>query len=115
MKKAFRIVVALIICAAFSLQAFAQNATNRISGTVVSNGEPVIGASVMVKNTSVGAATDIDGNFTIQAADDAVLVVSAIGYQTKEVAVNGASTLNISLEESSTLLEDAVVVGYGVQ
>ena len=115
MKKAFRIAVALIICAAFSLQAFAQNATNRISGTVVSNGEPVIGASVMVKNTSVGAATDIDGNFTIQAADDAVLVVSAIGYQTKEVAVNGASTLNISLEESSTLLEDAVVVGYGVQ
>lgn len=115
MKKAFRIAVALIICAAFSLQAFAQNATNRISGTVVSNGEPVIGASVMVKNSSVGAATDIDGNFTIQAADDAVLVVSAIGYQTKEVAVNGASTLNISLEESSTLLEDAVVVGYGVQ
>ena len=115
MKKAFRIAVALIICAAFSLQAFAQNATNRISGTVVSNGEPVIGASVMVKNTSVGAATDIDGNFTIQAASDAVLVVSAIGYQTKEVAVNGASTLNISLEESSTLLEDAVVVGYGVQ
>ena len=115
MKKAFRIAVALVICAAFSLQAFAQNATNRVSGTVVSNGEPVIGASVMVKNTSVGSATDLDGNFTIQAASDAVLVVSAIGYQTKEVAVNGASTLNISLEESSTLLEDAVVVGYGVQ
>ena len=70
----------LFIGAVASLQVAAQNQTSRISGIVVSNGEPVIGASVMVKNTSVGSATDIDGNFTIQAASDAVLVVSAIGY-----------------------------------
>ena len=61
MKKAFFIALALLLGAAFSLQTAAQNATSRISGTVVSNGEPVIGASVMVKGTSVGAATDVDG------------------------------------------------------
>lgn len=113
--KAFFIALSMFIGVTVSFEAAAQNATSRISGTVVSNGEPVIGASVVVKGSSVGAATDVDGTFTISAADNAVLVVSAIGYETKEVAVDGRKTLNISLEESSTLLDDAVVVGYGVQ
>ena len=115
MKKALSIALALLLGAALSLQAVAQNATNRISGTVVSNGEPVIGASVMVKGTSVGTATDVDGAYVITANPGQVLVVSAIGYETREVVVGSSSTVNISLEEASTLLDDAVVVGYGVQ
>ena len=107
--------VALSIVALAPFQALAQNQTSRISGTVLSDGEPVIGASVMVKGSSVGAATGVDGTYTIQAATDAVLVVSAIGYETAEVAVGGRTKVDVSLKEASTLLDDAVVVGYGVQ
>jgi len=113
--KMVALLLAVFIGAAASADAVAQNATSRISGTVVSNGEPVIGASVMVKGTSVGAATDVDGNYVIQAGENAVLVISAIGYETREVAVAGRTRVDVTLEEASTMLEDAVVVGYGVQ
>ena len=115
MKKALSIALALLLGAALSLQTVAQNATNRISGTVVSNGEPVIGASVVVKGTSVGAATDVNGAYVIAADPGQVLVISAIGYETREVVVGSSSTVNVTLEEATTLLDDAVVVGYGVQ
>ena len=96
------------------LGAAAQNG-HRVSGTVVSNGESVIGASVIVKGTSQGTVTNVDGFYTIQTKPDAVLVFSAIGYEPVEVAVAGRNTVDVTMEESSLLLDDAVVVGYGVQ
>jgi len=107
-------VLAVLIGASAGSLAVAQN-THRVSGTVVSNGESVIGASVMVKGTTMGAVTDIDGFYSIQTTPDAVLVFSAIGYETQEVNVAGRTKIDITLEESSLLLDDAVVVGYGVQ
>ena len=91
--------------------AFAQ-----VTGTVIdaANGEPVIGASVLVQGTTTGTITDFDGNFTLNAAADAVLQVSYMGYKTLEVPVNGQKHLNISLHEDSELLDEVVVVGYGV-
>ena len=88
----------------------------QVTGTVVdaSNGEPVIGASVLVQGTTTGTITDFDGNFSVNAASDAVLVVSYMGYKTLEVPVNGQKVLNISLHEDSELLDEVVVVGYGV-
>ena len=94
--------------------ALAQSRTNRISGEVLCNGESVIGASVLIKGTTTGTVTDVDGRFTLMTAPQDVLVVSAIGYETKEVSVDGHSTLNIILAEENLLLDDAVVVGYGV-
>ena len=106
--------VAVLMGASAGMDALAQN-THRVSGKVVSNGESVIGASVIIKGTNQGAVTDVDGLYSIQARPDAVLVFSAIGYEPVEVNVAGRSTVDVTMEESSLLLEDAVVVGYGVQ
>ena len=76
-------------------------------------GEPIIGASVVVKGTSQGTVSDLDGNFTIQANPNTTLVVSYIGYVTQEV--KASDKLKITLKEDSRTLEDVVVVGYGVQ
>ena len=77
------------------------------------SGEPIIGASVVVKGTSQGTVSDLDGNFTIQATPNTTLVVSYIGYVTQEV--KASDKLKITLKEDSRTLEDVVVVGYGVQ
>ncbi|MDE6228115.1 MAG: TonB-dependent receptor [Muribaculaceae bacterium] len=77
-------------------------------------GEALIGATVMEKGTSNGTSTDIDGNFTLNVAPDATLVISYIGYDTKEVAVNGQTHLKITMAENAgTQLAEAVVIGYG--
>ena len=88
--------------------------TGTIKGKIVdSNGEPVIGANVMVKGTTNGCMTDIDGNFSLKDAKG-TLVISYIGYKTEEVQVKGHETsLKIVLKEDSELLQEVVVVGYG--
>ena len=92
--------------------AFAQQVTGTVKDAA---GEPVIGAAVVVEGTTNGTTVDLDGNFVLNAVpSDAVLVVSSIGYKTAHVPVGGGS-LNIILEEDSTMLEETVVVGYGVQ
>jgi len=85
-----------------------------VSGTVTdANGTPLPGANVIVKGTTNGTQTDFDGNFIIEAATDAVLTVSYIGYITKEVPVNGQSTITIQLAENTNALDEVVVIGYG--
>ena len=76
--------------------------------------QPVIGAAVLQAGTTNGAATDLDGNYTITVPAGATLEVSAIGYETLRVVAN-STTLNITLQEESTELEETVVVGYGTQ
>jgi TonB-linked SusC/RagA family outer membrane protein len=92
-------------------------AQKQVSGTVVdAAGEAVIGASVMVKGTSTGTITDFDGNFTLQnVSEKASLVISYVGYRNQTIAVAGKSQLNVTLEEDRQLLDEVVVVGYGVQ
>ncbi|MCI5663807.1 MAG: TonB-dependent receptor [Mediterranea sp.] len=86
-----------------------------IKGTVVDNtGEPVIGANVLVKGTTTGVITDIDGNFTLEAPVGSTLVISFIGYETREVKATVAP-MNIVLGDDAQALEEVVVVGYGVQ
>ena len=79
------------------------------------NGEGVIGATVKVKDAATGTVTDFDGNFTLNVQGSGILVVSYIGYLTKEVPFTIGQTLNISIEEDATALDEVVVVGYGVQ
>ncbi len=87
-----------------------------ITGIVIDeNGVPVPGASVVVKNSTTGTATDFDGNFTLDAPSDAILVVSYLGYKTIEVPVNNQSQMTITMQEDTALLDEVVVVGYGTQ
>ncbi len=92
-------------------------AQGKVSGTVVDQtGEPVIGASVVVKGTTGGTVTDIDGNFTIQNVPaKGSLVISYVGYTTQTVPVSGKSKITVTLQEDRQLLDEVVVVGYGVQ
>ncbi|MBU3028396.1 TonB-dependent receptor [Zobellia galactanivorans] len=88
-----------------------------VTGTITDgNGMPLSGANIVEKGTVNGVTADFDGNFSLSVADvDAVLVVSYIGFATKEVSVNGRNSIAVSLEESAAALEEIVVVGYGTQ
>ncbi len=104
--------LAAVMLIVATLPALAQKIT--VHGTVTDNlGEALIGATVMEKGTSNGTATDIDGNFQISVDPNAVLVVSYVGYNPQEVAVNGQTQLKVVMSENSTVLQEHVVIGYG--
>ena len=87
-----------------------------VTGTVVDpTGMPVIGANIMVKGTTNGTITDMDGNFSLEADKDAILVVSYIGFANQEIKVGNQSKLSIALKEDAEALDELVVVGYGTQ
>ncbi|MDE6143820.1 MAG: carboxypeptidase-like regulatory domain-containing protein, partial [Muribaculaceae bacterium] len=106
----------LTICLALlGLTAMAQEIA--VSGLVVSksDGEPLIGATVRVKGTSKGTATDIDGKYSLKdVASDATLVFNYVGYQEISVPVNGRNVIDVEMEETASSLDELVVVGYGV-
>ncbi len=91
----------------------AVQAQTQVKGVVTSEGEPLPGASVVVKGTSNGTVTDFDGNYEITANSDDKLVISYIGYVKKEVTVAGKSVVNVSLQPDVSALEEVVVIGYG--
>ena len=108
---------ALLVVALFTMQAmFGALMTKPISGKVVSatDGEALIGATIQVQGTQAGTVTDFDGNFTVEAEEGQTLVVSYVGFLTKNVKITG-SQLNIELEEDRMSLDEVVVIGYGVQ
>ncbi|WP_220377719.1 MULTISPECIES: TonB-dependent receptor [unclassified Arenibacter] len=92
-------------------------AQTTVTGTVSDEQNvPLPGATVVEKGTSNGTTTDFDGNFTIQVSEEsAILVVSFLGYATKEFPLNGQTNMNVALQEDSSLLDEVVVVGYGTQ
>ena len=92
-----------------------QQTTKKVTGIVSDSQGPVIGASVVEKGTTNGTVTDFDGNFTLNVKPGATLVISYIGYTTQEVATGNQSNFNITLQEDNALLDEVVVVGYGVQ
>ncbi len=103
--------VLMFFCGSY---AFSQESI--ISGTVSDDsGLPVAGASVVVKGTTTGVATDFDGNYSIAAAPSGTLVFSYIGFLTKEVAIENRTAINVVLEEDIAKLDEVVVVGYGTQ
>ena len=78
-------------------------------------GESIIGASVVEKGTTNGTITDFDGNFNLNVPADAVLTISFVGYQSQDIPVSGKTSFNITLKEDTEVLDEVVVVGYGVQ
>jgi TonB-linked SusC/RagA family outer membrane protein len=95
---------------------FAQAQTRTVSGKVSDiGGSALPGVSVTVKGTTQGAITDANGKFSVQAANNAVLVFSYIGFKAQEVAIGNKTTVEVSLEEDAAALSEVVVVGYGSQ
>ena len=91
---------------------------NSVKGKIVtkSDGLGLPGVTITIKGTKLSTITDLNGNFTIEVPDEkSVLVITYTGFKTQEIALNGRSTINVSLEESSTSLDEVVVVGYGTQ
>ncbi|SDL74261.1 SusC/RagA family TonB-linked outer membrane protein [Kriegella aquimaris] len=104
----------------FLLMAFSMLSFNAILGQVTGtvtdgSGVPLPGASIVVKGTTVGTVADFDGNYAINVDANGVLIYSYIGFKPMEIAVNGRSTVNASLETDTGLLDEVVVVGYGTQ
>ena len=103
--------VFLFLLCLFPLGAMAQSV---VKGTVNDEaGEPIIGATVKVQGTNAGAITDFNGNFSVQAASNATLNVSYVGYVPQTVNVNGRSNITVVLKEDAQVLNDVVVIGYG--
>ena len=98
----------------FSLVAVAQS---HISGKIINSedGKPVVGASVKVKGTAAGTATDSEGNFTLTAKGNDELVVSYVGYVSRDVPIANQSVLNITLSAAPNTLNEVLVIGYGTQ
>ena len=112
-KKWVQVLFPLLVGILISTATYSQTRLS-VKGHIVDDlGEPVIGASVVIKGTTNGTVSDPDGNFEIQTPSDATLVVSFIGFKPKEVAVDGKSFLRISLDENTEILKDVIVIGYG--
>ena len=87
-----------------------------VTGTITDeNGVPLSGASIVVKGTTTGAVADFDGNYTINAPSDGILVFSYVGYARQEVQINGRSSVNATLQPDAAALDEVVLVGYGTQ
>lgn len=96
---------------------FVQAQAQTVSGKVTdeATGEGIPGVNILIKNTTSGTISDIDGNYSLEASADAVLVFSFVGYQTSEINVGGRQAINLLLAADLTQLEQVVVVGYGTQ
>ena len=107
-------IASILVCLAFlGLSAFSQDI--QITGMVTSadDGNPLPGVSVVVKGTTTGVATDINGNFSIKAPSDAVLVFTSIGMVSQEISVAGQTVINVVMQAEITGLDEVIVVGYG--
>ncbi|MDT0642244.1 TonB-dependent receptor [Zunongwangia sp. F363] len=92
------------------------NLQHEVSGTVIDeNGSPLPGVSVFIQGTSTGVATDFDGNYSISADDDAILVFSYVGFGTQEIPVNGRAVIDVVMAEDAAALSEVVVTGYSSQ
>lgn len=107
----------LLLLLAFCFMCFNAFAQRVVSGQVVSDNEdePLIGVAIVEKGTSNGTITDIDGKFSLKVGNNATLVISYVGYLTQQVQPQGTAPLAIRLVEDNKVLDDVVVVGYGVQ
>src|SRR5690554_3458535 len=106
-------------CILFLVAAYAGDlvAQHQVSGTVTDaqTGDPLPGVSIVVQGTSSGVATNPDGEYTLNLAEDGILVFSYIGYERQEIAVEGRSQIDVEMQTMAIMGSDIVVVGYGTQ
>ena len=106
----------LLLLAVFGAQMALAQGASQVSGTIkAADGNPASFANVTVKGTLTAVSADVDGNFLIEAAPDATLVFSGIGFKTLEVAVENRTAINVTMQEDAAQLDEVIVVGYGTQ
>ncbi|RLD19834.1 MAG: SusC/RagA family protein, partial [Bacteroidetes bacterium] len=108
----------ILLIAVLSFFVFQSNtlfAQNTVSGTVIDaeDGSTLVGVTILVKNTTIGTTTDINGRYTLSVPENATLVFSFVGFVTQEILVEDRSTINVNLEFSATSMKEVVVIGYG--
>ena len=104
-----------MVCIMLLTAVYANAQDITVRGNVVDKTGPLVGVTVLVQGTETLVSTDLDGNFTIRAPSDGVLSFSSLGYKTLHIPINGRARLDVSMEEEALLLQDLVVVGFGVQ
>lgn len=110
----FKKFIGIAALLAMTISVSAQNVT--VKGNIKdASGAPVIGATVMQSGTNNGTVTDLDGNYQISVPSNATLTFTCIGYSDQVIAVAGKNAINVVLEEDNEMLEETVVIGYGVQ
>ncbi|OAV45290.1 TonB-dependent receptor [Lewinella sp. 4G2] len=107
--------ISLLVVLLLTVGQLSAQSTLRTGSIQDQEGTPLIGASILLEGTSTGAITDLDGNFSITASPDDVLLISYTGYATQRITVGSSTNLPIVLETDSEMLEEIVVIGYGVQ
>ncbi|WP_460685159.1 SusC/RagA family TonB-linked outer membrane protein [Niabella aquatica] len=106
----------VLICVTFCLPLFARAQRNTVSGTVLDEqAQPISGASVIVKGSSVGTNTNEEGKFTITLAPNGILVISSVGYESREQNVGSLPEITVVLKSTTGAMDEVVVVGYGTQ
>ena len=113
----FSFAVIILLCLPIMSVKAVPSQTSTVSGVVISGTDelPLVGVSVLVKETANGTITDMDGNFKLNVVSGQTLVFSYIGYVTQEIVVTDQKSLNVILKEDTEILDEVVVVGYGVQ
>ncbi|UZO82523.1 TonB-dependent receptor [Aquimarina sp. ERC-38] len=104
------VMMLFLLCASFQPLIAQQTITGTVSDE---KGLPIPGANVLIRGTTTGAQTDFDGNFTIEASADDVLIISYLGYVSQQVTVGNQTNLSIQLSEDASILDEVVVIGYG--
>ncbi|RYY05855.1 MAG: TonB-dependent receptor, partial [Sphingobacteriaceae bacterium] len=104
----------LLVCVFLINASFAQQII-RGKITDATSGETLIGVSVLIKGTTTGTVTDVNGTFSISASANSTLTFTYIGYTTQDVAVGNQTTINVKLTAAATQLAQVVVIGYGTQ
>ena len=113
-KKSMKTVLLSMIGLLMAVSAIAQTGQTIVKGTVRDvNGEPIIGATILLQGTTVGTASDMNGNFTLQVPGNGVLEVSYIGYKSEIVPIENRTNIQIVLHEDTEVLDEVVVIGYG--
>ena len=111
----FRKTISVLVFVLCAIAAVAQDRIT-VTGTVLDETDaPMIGAGVQELGTNNGVVTDIDGHFSIEVPATATLAFNYISYKTQEIRVNGKAVINVTMEPDNTILDEVVVVGYGVQ
>lgn len=113
-KQNLRLILAIpLLLISFIISAQEISVTGKV--TDAKDGSPMVGVSVIIKGTSIGTTTDIDGNYSIKCKGSDVLILSFIGYQKQEISVSGRTRIDVTLKEETKEIDEVIVIGYGVQ